>query len=196
MNSSKVLKKRHGFCATTFMGRIKHNHYLRETLGISQEEMSILLKINPSQIAMYESGKRELPVTAYIKLLKMSQYVEKMMTKMPEHHDMENENEKIAALIENELERINYDQIKYTRKLEQIKEKYRKALANCHLTDYLEAQPEEEKPSESDIAFYRQLGNRKIEKYGHAAQAPLLFKQETLKWQYNYLQEELKKIRK
>lgn len=175
------------------MGRIKHNHYLRETLGISQEEMSILLKIHPSQIAMYESGKQELPGTAYIKLLKMNQHVEKMMAKMPEHHDRENENKKIATLIEKELEKINYDQIKCSRKLEQMKQKYRKVVANHHLADYLETQSQEEKPSESDIAFYRLLGNRKIEKYGPVALTPLLFKLETLKWQQQYLQDELKK---
>ena len=178
------------------MGRIKHtNTYLRETLGISQEEMSMLLKIHPSQIAMYETGKRELPVNEYIKLMHMYTYVEKMLQKTSEHHYRESENEKIVALIEKELDDINYNQIKYSRKLTEIKEKYRKAIANCHLADYMETQLPEENHSASHSNFYRQMGNSKMEKYGPAAQLQLNLKLETLKFQQQYLKEELKKAK-
>lgn len=179
---------------TSVMKRIKHNNkQLRETLGISQEEMAMLLKIHPSQIAMYETGKRELPVPEHIKLMQMYAYVEKMLQKMPEHYGRESENARVAALIEKELEEINCNQIKYSQKLDGMKEKYRKAVANYHLADYLEGLPAGERPSVSDINFYRLLGKNKIEKYGPAAQASLKFKLETFKWQHKHLTEELKK---
>lgn len=177
------------------MGRIKHkNNNIRETLGISQEEMALLLKIHPSQIAMYETGKRELPVPEHIKLMQMYAYVEKMLQKMPEHYGRESENASVAALIEKELEVINCNQIKYSQKLDAMKEKYRKAVANFHLADYLEGLPAGERPSESDINFYRLLGKNKIEKYGPAAQAPLELQLETLKWQHSHLKAALKKF--
>lgn len=178
------------------MGRIKHTkNHLRETLGISQEDMGMLLKIHPSQIAMYETGKRELPGTAYIKLLNMCIHVEKMMETMPEHFHRENENEKIVALIEKELDAINYNQIKCSRKLTEIKEKYQKAIANCHLADYMETQHPEENHSASHSNFYRQMGNSKMEKYGPVAQFQLNFQLETLKFQQQCLEEELKKAK-
>jgi transcriptional regulator with XRE-family HTH domain len=176
------------------MGRIKHkNNNIRETLGISQEEMALLLKIHPSQIAMYETGKRELPVPEHIKLMQMYAYVEKMLQKMPEHYGREGENARIAMLIEKELEKNYHDQIKCRKKLDAMKEKCRKAAANFHLADYLEGLPAGERPSESDINFYRLLGKNKIEKYGPAAQTPLELQLETLKWQHKHLTEELKK---
>ena len=37
---------------------------IRSLLGLSQENLALLLKVSRSQIAMYELGKRNLPVHA------------------------------------------------------------------------------------------------------------------------------------
>lgn len=40
---------------------MKSHNNLRELLGIKQDDLALLLKVTRSQLAMYESGKRDLP---------------------------------------------------------------------------------------------------------------------------------------
>lgn len=56
---------------------MKHKKSLKETLGIPQEELAALLGVTRSQLSMYESGKRELPLTAIIELTGMLTYMGK-----------------------------------------------------------------------------------------------------------------------
>ena len=50
---------------------MKKTPTFRELLGFSQEELALLLQVSRSQIAMYESGKRNLPIIAIEKLAVM-----------------------------------------------------------------------------------------------------------------------------
>ncbi|MFC7772686.1 helix-turn-helix domain-containing protein [Flavobacterium sp. GCM10027622] len=43
-------------------------HPLRELLGITQNDLCLLLKVHKSQLAMFEIGKRNLPGQAITKL--------------------------------------------------------------------------------------------------------------------------------
>lgn len=48
---------------------------IREQLGVTQEELALLLKVTRSQLAMYELGKRDLPVAAKKQLSELLLYV-------------------------------------------------------------------------------------------------------------------------
>jgi transcriptional regulator with XRE-family HTH domain len=50
---------------------------IRELLGMKQEEIALLLEITRSQWAMYETGKRDLPTAAKLKLAEMLAFAKK-----------------------------------------------------------------------------------------------------------------------
>jgi len=54
---------------------------IRSLLGLSQENLALLLKVSRSQIAMYELGKRNLPVHAMEMLAIMLSHSQKETTK-------------------------------------------------------------------------------------------------------------------
>lgn len=43
---------------------------LRQSRNLTQNELSKILKITPSQYSLYETGKRNIPLTLLIKLAK------------------------------------------------------------------------------------------------------------------------------
>lgn len=47
---------------------MKNNNKLRELLGITQEQLALLLNVSRSQLSLYEIGKRDLPIAAKLKL--------------------------------------------------------------------------------------------------------------------------------
>ena len=47
---------------------------LRQILGMKQEDMAMLLQITISQLAMYATGKRSLPLAAKLKLVEMLEF--------------------------------------------------------------------------------------------------------------------------
>lgn len=48
---------------------------IRESLGINQVKMAALIGVSRSHLAMYESGKRELPAKALVTLSELSRYI-------------------------------------------------------------------------------------------------------------------------
>ena len=47
---------------------MKNKNNIRALTGMSQENLALLLQVSRSQIAMFESGKRNLPIQAMEKL--------------------------------------------------------------------------------------------------------------------------------
>ena len=56
---------------------MKITQLLRDQLGLSQETMAQYLKITLSQLAMYEIGKRDLPIGTSIKIAEIVLFFEK-----------------------------------------------------------------------------------------------------------------------
>ena len=50
---------------------MKKDNAIRDLLGVSQEDLALLLNVTRSQLAMYELGKRDLPVAVKVKLATM-----------------------------------------------------------------------------------------------------------------------------
>lgn len=53
---------------------------IREQLGVTQEELALLLKVTRSQLSMYELGKRDLPIAAKKQLAELLLYVKEQST--------------------------------------------------------------------------------------------------------------------
>lgn len=52
------------------------NKNIKDLLGMTYNDMAMLLQINRSQWAMYVTGKRDLPVVAKLKLAEMLQFLQ------------------------------------------------------------------------------------------------------------------------
>ena len=61
---------------------MKKQEKIREAFGISQEDLAVLLKINRSHIAMFETGKRDLPTAAKLQLFEMLRFAQEDTSKL------------------------------------------------------------------------------------------------------------------
>jgi transcriptional regulator with XRE-family HTH domain len=108
---------------------------IRLLLGVSQEDMAQLLQVNRSQLAMFETGKRDLPRAAKILLAPMlAQATQASLKQAPETaYPSTKMREYLKGLLqENELQRV-----KMARRLENTKALYQKNLAILNLTGFL-----------------------------------------------------------
>jgi transcriptional regulator with XRE-family HTH domain len=177
------------------MGKIKHrNNHLREALGLTQEELAILFNIPISLIAMYETKKRDLPSKVSLGMTLMNIHLlEKQKGKFI-HPILKDENTKIIALLEQELKKNESLLFKCQKKIEDMKSKYEKAIANFHLSEYFETNVvENNKASVENAKFLNILAMSKLNQNGPTAQKKVILQLETLKFQQQYLKEELKK---
>lgn len=179
------------------MGRIKHkNNTLRETLGISQEEMAQLFKIHPSQIAMYETGKRELPVAAQLTLTQLYIHIKEKEKETFVHPNFELETEKIISFLEDEIQKKKLQQRNCSQKLIAMKKNYEKGMSNWFMADYFELDiisPISDAKSTAD--YLRILAKEKLDKNGPLAQLNYQIKWESLESELNYLHDQLKKYK-
>ena len=114
---------------------------IRDAFGISQEELAIVLKITRSQLAMFETGKRELPSTAIIQLAEMLRYLQEDASKSTETISLlkEQEIQKGKALEEMRKEN-HFKQFALEKKLNALEKKYNANLMAFQLINYFEQQ--------------------------------------------------------
>ena len=114
---------------------------IRDAFGISQEELAIVLKITRSQLAMFETGKRELPSTAIIQLAEMLRYLQEDASKSTETISLlkEQEIQKGKALEEMRKEN-HFKQLVLEKKLNALEKKYKANLMAFQLINYFEQQ--------------------------------------------------------
>ena len=180
------------------MGRIKQrNNHLRETLGLTQEELAILFKIPISRIAMYETNQRDLPFEVSMSMTQMFMHLLEKRKQEFTHPILKSENQKMNKLLQDELQKNETLRRKYQMKLEELMAKYEKAMANFYLADYYETKVEQDDKSRSnsDSSFLSNLAQIKLQQSGLTTQFQLKLQLETLKFQQQYLQEELKKAK-
>lgn len=118
---------------------MKNEVTISELLGVSQIEMSILLKINRSQWSMYESGKRGLPVDAKLKMSEMLKHVQNKNDKQLKAQELSNQQEaKKKETLEKLIKENDYQQQTIERTINKIKKKQAFVVARFQLLDYLE----------------------------------------------------------
>ena len=114
---------------------------IRDAFGISQEELAIVLKITRSQLAMFETGKRELPSTAIIQLADMLRYLQEDASKSADTTSLlkAQEIQKGKALEEMRKEN-HFKQLVLEKKLNALEKKYKANLAAFQLMKYMKKQ--------------------------------------------------------
>lgn len=177
------------------MRKMNKNISQRTALGITQEELAILLKIPMSLIGMYETGKRDLPSSAGLQLTLMYIHLLDKQKQAFVYPDGKNENAKMVSLLKDKLEKNEALQWKLGRNIEEMKSKYEKGIANLYLAEYFEAKEKEtDELSERHAGFLHHLANKKLDQNGPGAQIKLIIKLKTLKAEHGILKEELNSL--
>ncbi len=145
---------------------------------------------------MYETNKRDLPSKVSAQMMQLYAHVLEKQKQEFVPSNLKTENAKVVSFLEDEIQTNEALQWKYAKKIENMKVKYEKAKANLYLAEYFENKETiSNKPSSNHATFLHTLAKEKFEKNGPLAQMKYKVQLETLKWQHNHLQEELKKIR-
>ena len=104
-------------------------------LGLKQEELAVLLNISKGQLAMYETGKRELPTAAMVLLATMLRYVhdEKGSAEM-----LKSQTEQKKKVLQQLLKENQYKQKLLEKKLEIAENKFQANKTAIELMRFLE----------------------------------------------------------
>lgn len=122
---------------------MKKRATIRQELGITQEEMAILLNMKRSHMAMYESGERELPSSALtmlheiqLKLLSPNSAV--LKSELPTKVAPEKQQQLLTQL----LQENQFQQMKLTRDISALEEKQQFYSNALHLAKCLTESPQ------------------------------------------------------
>lgn len=109
---------------------------IRAMLGLTQQEMAMLLNVSRGQWSMYESNRRNLPLAASLRLGEMIVYMlspeAKALKNLPK---TEREDNKIKQLLEKRLKENEFQLMVFTRKINRAQgklEQFEKAAQLMH----------------------------------------------------------------
>lgn len=163
-------------------------------LGISQENLAILLQVSRSQFAMFESGKRSLPVPAMEKLAVMLTHSQKKSIKSEVKKNNAVEEQKLLNKL---LLKNSHQQLIVERKIKAFVKKQTAKEASKKIISHL--LKEESKTNKSEIAFLKSIAS-KTENSTTTNSSTKLFelqlKKEVLVFEGELLQEKMKEIKK
>ena len=168
---------------------MKKENAIRKLLGINQHDLALLLQVSRSQVAMYESGKRRLPLKAMEKLSKLLLFSQKEVLKNEKQNCVSEENQKMLQQLTGE----NLYQQHIVEKKIKAFEKKQKALTNAEKTLSLLLN-EREIMNKEEILFVESLATtnkNKMALHNSNYLLQLQLKLEVLKFEERLLQEKL-----
>jgi transcriptional regulator with XRE-family HTH domain len=125
---------------TTFKN-MKEKNNLKSVLGISQEDMAIVLGITRSHCAMIEARKRDLPLNGLQELANILQYTKGEHFNDTEIQSLIKEEElRIQKIFEQEMELNKYKIHVLSKKIEKAERLRNESLAALRLAEYLDTQ--------------------------------------------------------
>ncbi len=107
-------------------------------LGLKQEELAVLLNISKGQLAMFETGKRDLPIAAMQKLASMLQFVQEESLKSGSAEVLKSQTEQKKKVLEHLLRENQYKQKLLEKKLEIAEKKFQSNCTAMQLMRFLE----------------------------------------------------------
>jgi transcriptional regulator with XRE-family HTH domain len=153
-----------------------------ELLGVTQEELAMLLKVSRSQLSMYELGKRDLPVRAKLKMAAILSYTQ--MNKEKDGIDrFKNQEIEKRKIIEELLFLNKRKKLSLEKKLNALAKKLQTNQAAMRLVDYLKTENNNTEGLEVEI---RNIIEQKIKRQN---EKPLLQTHFKLQLQLEALQE-------
>ena len=107
-------------------------------LGLKQEKLALLLNISKGQLAMFETGKRDLPIAAMQQLAPMLQFVQEESLKSGSAEMFKSQTEQKKKVLAQLLKENEYKQKLLERKLEIAEHKYQMNKTAMQLMQFLE----------------------------------------------------------
>jgi transcriptional regulator with XRE-family HTH domain len=107
-------------------------------LGLKQEELAMLLNISKGQLAMFETGKRDLPIAAMQQLAPMLQFVQEESLKSGSAEVLKFQTEQKKKVLAQLLKDNQYKQKLLEKKLEIVVNKYQANSTAMQLMRFLE----------------------------------------------------------
>jgi transcriptional regulator with XRE-family HTH domain len=124
---------------------MKHDKTIKNLLGLSQEEISMILGISRIQWAMYETGRRDIPLAAKKQLGALLANTQKAKSVSPESIKMaEKEKKNENEWLNREYKAIDHKQQYLERKIIAIESIRVECFAALEVVQYLESQSENE----------------------------------------------------
>ena len=117
---------------------MKKQENIRALFGIPQEDLAILLKVTRSQLAMFETGKRDLPIAAMQQIAPMLQFVQEESLKSGSAKVLKFQTAQKKKVLAQLLKDNQYKQKLLEKKLEMAKNKYQANMAAMQLMQFLE----------------------------------------------------------
>lgn len=152
--------------------------YIREQLGLTQDSLAVYLSIPMSQLAMHETGKRELPAKATVKiaeLLTLLKQSEKNTKAKKER--MKQEWLEVTKQLRTKMIDLEFQLAKEKRKLDVIEKKLEQNNKLKALTDLLSENKKQPNP------MLHLCSKSKMNKFSIAVQTQQLIKIEGLQSQ-------------
>lgn len=113
---------------------------LRDVLGITQEELAMLLSITRTQLAMYETNKRDIPLTSKEKLADILTTLHKNKSiSEPLHSIIKNEKKIVYEWLKKESKALEYKVMLLDRKIEKVTQVRKDAFKALEVVQYLES---------------------------------------------------------
>lgn len=151
----------------------------REQLGLSQETLAMVFSISKSQLAMHETGKRDLPLAVLEKLAAMTSFF-KQETTSTTVELINNQEWQQQIFIEAQIKELEFQQIQAQRQLDTMLKKYNQNLALHAFALHLQANGA---PLGDTLL---QQATKGIEKNGLVAQTQQTIKLEGINSQLDY----------
>ena len=163
---------------------------IRTLLGISQENLAFLLQVSRSQIAMFELGKRSLPLPALEKLAMMLQLSQK---DAPKSEEKKSDTIKEQKLLQKLLLKNSHQQLLVERKIKAFEKKQNALETSKKLISFLVN--DEFNSMKSDFALLKSISSKtenSITKNSATKLLELQIKKEVLAFEEELLREKMK----
>ena len=171
---------------------MKHTATIKSLLGFSQEEIAVLLSITRSQWAMYETGKRDLPLAAKKQLVSI-------LTHQQNLKEVSNEKQKFVTLeqiktqewLKQEHRKTEHKKLVLDKKITTIENKRTACFAALEVVCFLETQKQQE-DNTSLIKSIRVRATNTLNKNAAHHLLDLQMKKEQLEVLKNVLEQKIK----
>lgn len=161
---------------------MKATKEFRDQIGLSQEMMAMYLGITKSQLAMYETNKRELPLAALTKLASLALLLNQNNLYNDKAEIYTQQNEAFQFFVTKQIAALQYYQLKEQRLLDKMQCKFQQNIKLKAVAKHLEQ-------TQNPLAnLFLQQSNLGLEAYGLTKQNSLTLKLKGIKSQLDYCQ--------
>lgn len=136
---------------------MKKKQSLRNLLGLTQDDLALILKVERSRLAKYEAGSRDLPLEAK-KLL--SEMIKHINGEMAETKSLAGQYKQNLKSVERMVKENEYQQMLIAREIESLEAKYNGKLKALQVVDFLALRNNIKDPQES--AILRSIANKAL----------------------------------